>query len=210
MICSCFSSGEPKKLRKTKRRTTVFHWPNFTWTHSEANLRYKHHHYSRFFFHLPHLHRDRSTEEQVVAWERYKASQGRPALSRHNTVDQAQLEYLGSRQPRVHFEVESTSSQSFDRELSSFLAACTISIRSDVLTSRDRNSHHLIQTTLLLHQGLRHHITNQKTTTRTTQSHHLHDRLLHISKHTLPVRVTSSRLRLDRLLHGRIRRMIQL
>jgi len=211
MTCSCFNPDKSPKLRKNKKRTTVFHWPNFTWTHSEDNLRYRHHHHSRFFFfHLPHLHRDRNTEEQIIAWERYKASQGRPALSRHNTVDQAQLEYLGSRQPRVHFEVESTSSQSFDREPSLFLAACTTPIRSDELTSRDRNSHNLNQTRLLLRRVRHHPIINQQAVTRPIHSLHRQDRLLHISKHPPPIRATNSCHHQVRLLRGRARRMIQL
>lgn len=209
MTCSCFTSDSPKKLRKTKKpkkRGTVFHWPNFTWTHSEDNLRYRHHHHSRFFFfHLPYLHRDRNTEEQIIDWERYKASQVRPALSRHNTVDQAQLEYLVFRQPRVHFEVESNSSQSFDREPSLFPAACITPTRSDVLTSRDRNSHYLIQTRSVLHQVRPLRITNQQVITRSKHSHHRQDRLLHIGKQ--PLRVTNSCPHRDRRLLGRVRRM---
>jgi len=210
MTCNCFNPDKPTKLRKSKKTPSVFHWPNFTWTHSEDNLRYRHHHHSRFFFFRhPLLHRNRSTEEQIVAWERYKASQSRqdrPALSRHNTVDQAHLEYLGSRQPHVHFDTELAFSQDLNRELFLFPAACITPIHSDELTSLDRNSHHLIWTRLPLLRVL-HRRTNQQ---RPTHLHRHQDPLLRISKSSVLTRATNLHHHQDRLHHGRVGRMTRL
>lgn len=161
MICSCFDSDPAPKLRKKHKRPTVFHWPNFTWTHSEHNLRHRQHHHSRFFHFGPlHLgptyhHNIQSVDERGVPLKTSRSRNHCPTLLGTHIVDETRLEHLGDRRLLVHFKTPQTPSQQIIRELLLHGQICTT--RFDELTILGRISNHLtgLYTHLLLGRLLR-------------------------------------------------------